>query len=245
MLPHLRRRCRLHDRHSREICLIDSFQLHGHPLTLFNQCSRCTSSISATNRATNGHRFVFHSTEIIASERYHILDEPGVLPLEYPAPPPPPSSPPPLAPAYPAMFHSADVTAHRRQGSFVPSHAFHPVQSASSSPGSDYLPSPQMDSPDLAPSSAPSSPDLLASVPPLSPRRSPRPLLHNQFPHNPLPQMLPEARGATPEPSPRRLKAGDVLYWHHLTKHGEIPGVEEDPRARIPNRGNVLKFLER
>jgi hypothetical protein len=30
----------------------------------------------------------------------------------------------------------------------------------------------------------------------------------------------------------RKLQAGDMLYWHHLAKHGEIPGVEEDERAR-------------
>ncbi|KAF8134580.1 hypothetical protein EV363DRAFT_1562705 [Boletus edulis] len=205
-------------------------------------CSRCTSSISATNRATNGHRFVFHSSEIIASERHHVPDEPGVLPVEYPTPPPPPSSPPPLAPAYPTMFHSPDVTTHRRPSSIVPSQAFQPLQTSSPSPGSDYLPSPRMESPDLASSSAHSSPDLRASVPPSSP---PRPSLHTPFSHNPVPQTLSETRGSTPEPSPRKLKAGDVLYWHHLTKHGEIPGVGEDPRARIPNRGNVRKFFER
>ncbi|KAN0091234.1 hypothetical protein V8E55_004800 [Tylopilus felleus] len=203
-------------------------------------CSRCTSSISATNRATNGHRFVFHSSEIVASERHHIPDEPGVLPVEYPTPPPPPSSPPPLAPAY---LHSADVATHRRPGSFVPSQAFQPLQTPSPSSGSDYSPSSQLESPDLAPSSGHSSPDLPASVP-SSPRRSPRPLHHSPFLHNPIPQTMPEARGAMPEPSPRKLKAGDVLCWHHLTKHGEIPGVEEDPRARIPNR-DVLKFLDR
>jgi hypothetical protein len=33
-------------------------------------------------------------------------------------------------------------------------------------------------------------------------------------------------------PSARKLRAGDTLYWHHLAKNGEIPGVEEDERAR-------------
>lgn len=33
-------------------------------------------------------------------------------------------------------------------------------------------------------------------------------------------------------PHPRKLQAGDILYWHHLAKNGEIPGVEEDERAR-------------
>jgi len=35
------------------------------------------------------------------------------------------------------------------------------------------------------------------------------------------------------EPPPARiLKAGDVLYWHHLARNGEIPGVAEDERSR-------------
>jgi hypothetical protein len=33
----------------------------------------------------------------------------------------------------------------------------------------------------------------------------------------------------------RMLAGGDMLYWHHLVQHGEIPGVEEDPRARSGN----------
>lgn len=46
------------------------------------QCARCTSSITASNRATNGHRFVFHSTEVAGSERHYVKDEPSVMPLE-------------------------------------------------------------------------------------------------------------------------------------------------------------------
>jgi hypothetical protein len=28
-----------------------------------------------------------------------------------------------------------------------------------------------------------------------------------------------------------------VLYWHHLQRSGEIPGVEEDERARVGSSG--------
>ncbi|KAJ7287420.1 hypothetical protein C8J57DRAFT_585599 [Mycena rebaudengoi] len=42
-------------------------------------CARCTQSISTTNRATNGHRFVFHSSSITGTERYYIANEPGVI----------------------------------------------------------------------------------------------------------------------------------------------------------------------
>ena len=35
-----------------------------------------------------------------------------------------------------------------------------------------------------------------------------------------------------PKPSPQPLRAGDILYWHHLNQGGEIPGAIDDPRAR-------------
>lgn len=47
------------------------------------------------------------------------------------------------------------------------------------------------------------------------------------------------------EPKARRLKAGDVLYWHHLSRHGEIPGVMEVKAARkhIPSlKPNMMHF---
>jgi len=33
---------------------------------------------------------------------------------------------------------------------------------------------------------------------------------------------------------PPTLKAGNVIYWHHLARNGEIPGVTDDERARCP-----------
>lgn len=45
------------------------------------QCSRCTSSLSETNRATNGHRFVFQSSEVLGTERHYIPNEKGILPF--------------------------------------------------------------------------------------------------------------------------------------------------------------------
>ncbi|KAF8842993.1 hypothetical protein BDN67DRAFT_898005 [Paxillus ammoniavirescens] len=207
-------------------------------------CSRCTSSITATNRATNGHRFVFHSNEIIASERHHVPDEPGVFPIERLTPPP--SSPPPLAPAYSAVYHSAaDVPAgHRRIGSSIQSQTFSPPPpTLSSSPGSEYPPSPQMGPAEFAPSSVSSSPDPFAFITSTSPRpllRSPSPRISAPQPH--LSQL--GSRSSTPDVFHRKLKAGDVLYWHHLSKNGEIPGVEEDPRARVRNRRG-FQFLDR
>ncbi|KIK97371.1 hypothetical protein PAXRUDRAFT_136434 [Paxillus rubicundulus Ve08.2h10] len=207
-------------------------------------CSRCTSSITATNRATNGHRFVFHSSAIIASERHHVPEEPGVIPIEHLIPPP--SSPPPLAPAYLAIYHSAaDVPAgHRRIGTSFQSQTLSPPPpTLSSSPGSEYPPSPPTGPPESAPSSVLSSPDPFASITSTSPRpllRSPSPRISAPQPH--LFQL--GSRSSTPEASHLKLEAGDVLYWHHLSKTGEIPGVEEDPRARVQNRRG-FQFLDR
>jgi hypothetical protein len=39
----------------------------------------------------------------------------------------------------------------------------------------------------------------------------------------------------TQDKYPRKLRKGDVLYWHHLQRSGEIPGVAENKRARVGN----------
>jgi len=65
-------------------CLTQTLCCHGCGTsvgyTIVVPCARCTSSGSSTNRVTNGHRFVFHSSELIASERYYTPGEPGILP---------------------------------------------------------------------------------------------------------------------------------------------------------------------
>ncbi|TFK44805.1 hypothetical protein BDQ12DRAFT_742264 [Crucibulum laeve] len=67
-------------------CLTQTLFCHGcgNPVgyMIVIPCSRCTSSITATNRATNGHRFVFHASEVTGSERHYIADEAGVIPCE-------------------------------------------------------------------------------------------------------------------------------------------------------------------
>jgi hypothetical protein len=35
----------------------------------------------------------------------------------------------------------------------------------------------------------------------------------------------------------KKLKKDDIVYWHNLQKSGEIPGVEEDQRARCRSGG--------
>ncbi|KII92034.1 hypothetical protein PLICRDRAFT_50474 [Plicaturopsis crispa FD-325 SS-3] len=74
-------------------------------------CARCTSSITATNRATNGHRFVFHSNEIVSCERRYVPGEPGVIPFI--------PLPPPIEPSY----------------AYSPPPPMHPMSRTASSPG--------------------------------------------------------------------------------------------------------------
>lgn len=212
-------------------------------------CSRCTSSITATNRATNGHRFVFHSSEILASERYYISDEPGVIPIEFTAP----ISPPPLTSAYSALS-SVDVPAGYRR-------ILHPFPSQPSPTlshsSSESIPTPISEYGDLGSTPHPSSPDPSSFTTSASSRRSPRPLPRSPSPHTSASQPMqsssqssnrestPESSGMPVESPVRWLKAGDVLYWHHLAKNGEIPGVQEDPRARVPKKIHGPKFSDR
>ncbi|KAJ7178421.1 hypothetical protein C8R43DRAFT_872269 [Mycena crocata] len=207
-------------------------------------CARCTASISTTNRATNGHRFVFHSSEITGTERHYIPDEPGVILSEAPAAPPP-------APALSVYAASALHNAiHRNPRSFHSHHS----QSLAAAARPDYLPTPPLDVQDISPTSSnPTSPTapsfpfpqdgshLTMDSPPLphspphyratsaassvSSNSSPPPLIHPGHSFG-----LPAEHLEPPAFPP--LRPGDVLYWHHLARHGEIPGVMEDARAR-------------
>ncbi|KIK28008.1 hypothetical protein PISMIDRAFT_92007 [Pisolithus microcarpus 441] len=183
-------------------------------------CSRCTS-VTANNRATNGHRFVFHSSEVLATVRHHIPNEPGVIAMDYH--PQPPSSPPPLTPSYPTSF-DGPVHQRTRSPSYQP-HDSGPEVNIMRDPRSSAS-SPSR-SPDLSPlSDSSSGPFSSASSPPSLPGTPPHP------------SMPAESRA-------RKLRAGDVLYWHQLSKTGEIPGMEEDPRARIPNWSHRHRLFDR
>ena len=85
----------------------------------------------------------------------------------------------------------------------------------------------------------------------------PRPVQHTLGPHSHATHSLPFpspsssfSSPSAPSPSPmfstnpsiqekdqvsRRLRKGDILYWHHLQRSGEIPPVGDDERARIGN----------
>ncbi|KAI0000419.1 FAM72 protein-domain-containing protein [Russula vinacea] len=166
-------------------CLTQTLCCHGCGTsvgyTVVVPCTLCISS--GANRGTNGHRFVFHSSEIIVAERHYAPGEPGILPAytgrssSSPSLPNPAWSPPSFLPSTP---DPAEV---------------HPSSTASPALTSSYN-----------------------AMPPPAPE-SPCPVSSSTFPD---PQ----------KPSPQPLRAGDLLYWHHLKQGGEIPGATYDPRAR-------------
>ncbi|KAG7446206.1 uncharacterized protein BT62DRAFT_102772 [Guyanagaster necrorhizus] len=218
-------------------------------------CNRCTSSFTSSNRATNGHRFVFHSSEIIATDRHYIPDEPGILPYEYPP------VPPILSLIYPhhhpqntqsRLFspHYQSSPAYRQEYLPTPPAGAPLVSSTSVSSIHETSPFAEQhnrsidnshESPPHAPRSLPhfEHPYPFVSVPSQSPsilRSSfadsdspddsiPPPLVSPSYPYE-----LPSGQLETPPPC--MLKPGDVLYWHHLMRQGEIPGMKEDVRAR-------------
>ncbi|OCH91662.1 hypothetical protein OBBRIDRAFT_712224, partial [Obba rivulosa] len=180
-------------------------------------CYRCTSSITANNRTTNGHRFVFYSSEITAGERHHIPGERGVLPHkprtghnitspEAVDPEMPPLEPiPGISPSptsvSPAMVPTGSDSADLRDAP-RPSH----VEPRFSRTHLAFPPT------GAAPTSSPPRPRASAA---------------------PLVSAGTQAPGAAPhDPPPEPLKAGEVLYWHNLVRSGEIPAVCEDQRAR-------------
>ncbi|CAA7259096.1 unnamed protein product [Cyclocybe aegerita] len=261
-------------------------------------CTRCTSSITATNRATNGHRFVFHSSEVAGTERHYIKNEAGVSPFDPSPPPPPPNyfsyhshplgpypphahdyahprapSPvfrrdflptPPLEYAGPILGASRhreqlpDPDAPQYYRVHPPSHYTHaythahaarappllvPAQRQPPSP-SNQLPSPVSPGPTLtrsrsrshsrsqspSPSSSSSSSESDAESPPplISPTFSNSGTLPT---NNHTGSYLADHKEPPPAPAPT-LQPGDIVFWHHLARTGEIAGVEDDRRAR-------------
>lgn len=201
-------------------CLTQTLCCHGCGNTvgymIVIPCQRCTSSMSASNRSTNGHRFVFHSFEVAASERHYVNGEPGVIPYHPP--------PPPLCPAVrmtPSSTHPSPISINGPPIRLPHAGEYHPGQTRQYSEIS-ASPTVDVDSDEW---------DIRVSPPPafsFGPARPPAPAR--------TPPPAPQIQQSGPPPRPpspvMKLKAGDMLYWHHLSRHGEIPGVQEDPRAR-------------
>ncbi|KAI0093372.1 hypothetical protein BDY19DRAFT_1045586 [Irpex rosettiformis] len=194
-------------------CLTQTLWCHGCGASvgymIVVPCIRCTSSTAGTNRTTNGHRFVFYSSEIAASERHHVAGESGIV---SPAFSPRASSRPPTssnASLSPQPVHEPSHILISPRPPSTPNRRRHTSASLL-----DPLSQRRMQEP-LA------SPDNL-SPPPLEPVTPPPS----------RPRSSSHSSSSLQEPEP--LKPGEVLYWHHLIRHGEIPAVADDPRARNP-----------
>ncbi|TFK90388.1 hypothetical protein K466DRAFT_484852 [Polyporus arcularius HHB13444] len=312
-------------------CLTQTLCCHGcgNPVgyMIVSPCQRCTSSITVNNRATNGHRFVFYSSEITACERHYVRGERGVHPFHPPPPAPPmhalqtslagltigtsssssipslvpasppspgtPASMPPLSPgpALPGRRPSVDylpTPPPESDSPFAPNSRIVPATSfpasatvrrstvsVSTSMNLSTAPGrlgagPIDDSRQLPPPAPPNwhspspytgTPNLATSVsrqtsPPMPPSPSraraasasaasaaanlPAPTLHGYilngtpvFLQRPLHLIQPVQPPPPPVLAPEPLKAGEIVYWHHLLRSGEIPAVSEDPRARV------------
>ena len=77
--------------------------------------------------------------------------------------------------------------------------------------------------------------------------RSPPPVISFPPSHYPLssgspPLLSPNFYPADQKESPLTfpsLKPGDIVFWHHLARTGEIPGVNDDERARNPTSAKL------
>ncbi len=183
-----------------------------------------------------------------------MLDEPGVIPFE----PPAVVMSSHFGPPQPSHHHYTHPT-HREQAPHPqPPTSSSDNHVAPPSPHSDYLPTPPLEFADLSLASTLHPPDL----PPFlsenisgfsrshiyphvlhSHSRSSSPHIHPAYmtlrPPSTDPSSLPSLppQFVSPaeqkeQPVPRKLKSGDTLFWHHLARTGEIPGVADDIRAR-------------
>jgi len=204
-------------------CLTQSLCCHGCGSTIgymiIVPCSRCTSSLSETNRATNGHRFVFQSSEVMGTERHYIPNEKDIIPFvtttgintvqpyTYPTP-------------QSNIYHTDNRADSYGQTS--------PIESLSTAPTLEFTNI--IDYSQQQPFEhdswtyrgrrvypSPFQPRMESHVVSSSPNSS-----HYTTDQKYAPTM------------PSVLKGGDVIFWHHLARSGEILEVVDDERARRP-----------
>lgn len=316
-------------------CLTQTLCCHGCGSAvgymIVTPCQRCTSSITVNNRATNGHRFVFYSSEITACERHYVEGERGVSRFHPPAPPsvqsiqaglanlslsalnmpharpvvtqqtspspPSPSTPSSMPPLSPGPF----ISGRRTSIDYLPTPPPETDSPFIPNPRSAYVMNAAVSTPSRRASlsatangtSIPSQsrfgplemPQIVPPVPPNSHSTSPHaggdpthstnassqassPTLASpsraraastsghvantvqgyvvsgssvflQRPFQPIQPVQPP-----PPPPPEPLKHGEVLFWHHLLRSGEIPAVSEDPRARAGSESGDAKGAE-
>ena len=207
-------------------CLTQTLYCHGCGgsvgYMIVSPCHRCTSSITVTNRTTNGHRFVFYSSEIVACERRYVPGEGGIrspVVSLLPVPALSGTSPHPhsVTPSNSGIFASLSSN-----GSL--SDDISDFESTTSSPPPLRYPSrsPSFSEQSFHYESTPESP-----FPDLSPIPS-----QAQSPQQISTHVHREVPSSRPELCFEPLNAGDNLYWHHLIRSGEMPVVLDNPRAR-------------
>ena len=188
-------------------CLTQTLWCHGCGTAvgymIVTPCIRCTSSTTPNNRCTNGHRFVFYSAEIAASERHYVPGECGIVAEAHTPPPPMPMPTTMHRPRYASVNPGTPRHRHTRSNGSITS----PIRRNS-------VPSIPSGTPPTP--ASPTYSDLMSSPPPLEPVSPPYPQ---------RPQRVPELE---------QLHGGEVVFWHHLVRSGEIPAVVDDPRARAP-----------
>ncbi|CCM06930.1 uncharacterized protein FIBRA_09242 [Fibroporia radiculosa] len=201
---------------------------------IVSPCRRCTSSISLSNRTTNGHRFVFYSAEVSAGERHYLAGERGVVPF-HPVPPPMVSSGAQQLAGWYVRRPNARMAPYARDPvSGMPLQMAIPSPEPMSPPSADgetRFPSPDTESPGASSLSPSSSTE---SMPPLMDLDAPPPQ-HSPPVASASPSHVPNEPGSTSAESsvpPQRMQTGDVLFWHNLVRSGEIPAVVDNLRAR-------------
>ena len=164
--------------------------------------------------------------EVVGSERHYVQDEPGVVPYD----------PIPVhltLPAHSFMPQPVSVAIAQRSQTL----GNHPFPPRPYMLPAEPLPTPPLETEDdfSPPSSASQSPVHLSSADTFRPH----PSLRSSPPPAPdTPPPLVDAYTLEPFvehkelPLRRQLKPGDIVHWHHLARHGEIPAVMDDERAR-------------
>jgi len=194
-------------------CLTQTLLCHGcgSPVgyMIVIPCDMCTSSSSADNRTTNNHRFVFHCGVVRAYERLYLTEEPHSLDV------------------LPQLEIKADTNLETRPLDLLPvfsmrDPSFRPRVHLPTPPPDDELSLPMTQS-----TVSTASPDT--QLPSTAEQRISSPIIVRIPSNAPLTgsdyftRFLPETT---------HIKAGDVVYWHHLARNGEIPACCDDTRAR-------------
>jgi hypothetical protein len=173
----------------------------------------CTASSSIDNRTTNNHRFVFHCGVVCAYERLFLPEEPYSLDIV----------------ALPSQcdLRPSRTNLQSEHGDQLLLEAEQPltpdlVNTALYPRG--YLPTPPPDEG--------ATQNLLSTVstPSLDVRA---PAFMEQSISSPLRVRIPNAdRDYFSHSASDYLSSGDIVYWHHLARHGEIPACCDNAKAR-------------